>query len=128
MKFQSSVIGMLVSSNFQVLSLFLSLLLTVSKFHSCEPGKIIQFVPLTVKDAGFWEVVFFGEMKFVCIKFSLKLRSKYFRWKLRCSAIFWHLILRILFLPTHHHYSPITHNHRHLAQFHQSNWHMYLGL
>ena len=35
--------------------------------------------------------IFFWRNEVCLIKFSLKWRSKYFIWKLRCSANFWHL-------------------------------------
>ena len=48
------------------------------------------FIVLTLNDAGFWEA-FFRRNEICLIKFSFKWRSKYFIWKLRCSANFWHL-------------------------------------
>ena len=45
---------------------------------------------LTLKYAGFWEV-FFWRNEVCLIKFSFKWKCKYFIWKLRCSANFWHL-------------------------------------
>ena len=58
--------------------------------HKCHLPWHWNRRPFTLKDVGFWEV-FFWRNEVCLIKFSSKWRSKYFIWKLRCSANFWHL-------------------------------------
>ena len=66
---------------------------TISVWSSfCCTGKFWFKNPhftFPLKDMGFWRC-FFQRNEVCLIKFSFKWRSKYFIWKVRCSANFWH--------------------------------------